>query len=207
MTQPYSDEPYEGLRITDKRKVDPVTYEVREPATPAPAPAGPAAAAPMDSWEPSAGAAVTEQAGEPTLDPLDARIAELTDDLQRVHAEYANYRKRVDRDRELIKEIAVAGVLLELLPILDDIGRARGHGELEGGLKSVGEALEATVARLGLEAYGEQGEDFDPAIHEALTHEAREDVTGPTVAAVFQPGYRYAGRVVRPTRVAVADAP
>jgi molecular chaperone GrpE len=172
------------VRVTDKRRVDPETLEVR-----------PQEAPPAD---------VLEAEIEGDLADADLRVAELTADLQRVHAEYANYRKRVDRDRELIRATAVGGVLGDLLGVLDDVDRARQHGELEGAFKSVGESLEATVTRIGLEKYGSAGEPFDPNIHEALTHEASDEVSEPTVVAVYQPGYRYADRVLRPARVAVA---
>jgi molecular chaperone GrpE len=133
-------------------------------------------------------------------------VAGLTADLQRVHAEYSNYRKRVERDRELVRERATESVLAELLPILDDIGRARDHDELVGGFRSVGEALESTVAKLGLTPFGVPGEPFDPTRHEALMREEREGVTGPTVVTVLQSGYEMNGRVVRPARVSVAGA-
>lgn len=132
------------------------------------------------------------------------QVAALTADLQRVHAEYSNYRKRVERDRELVRERAVEAALAELLPILDDIGRARDHEELVGGFRSVGEALEAAVTRLGLTAFGSVGESFDPTRHEALMREEREGVTEPTVVTVLQVGYEMNGRVVRPARVSVA---
>lgn len=132
------------------------------------------------------------------------QVAALTADLQRVHAEYSNYRKRVERDRELVRERAVESVLAELLPILDDIGRARDHDELVGGFKGVGEALEALVSRLGLAQFGTVGEPFDPTHHEALMREEREGVTEPTVVNVLQVGYEMKGRVVRPARVSVA---
>jgi molecular chaperone GrpE len=131
-------------------------------------------------------------------------LAELTNDLQRVHAEYANYRRRVDRDRELIRENAVSSVMNEMLLVLDDVERAREHGELEGAFRTVGEKLEGIVVKLGLEKFGAADEAFDPMVHEALTTEAREDITEPTVISVYQPGYRFAGRVLRPARVAVA---
>ena len=133
-------------------------------------------------------------------------VVALTADLQRVHAEYSNYRKRVERDRELVRERAVESALVELLPILDDIGRARDHEELVGGFKGVGEALEAAVTRLGLVAFGAPGEPFDPTRHEALMREEREGVTEPTVANVLQVGYEMNGRIVRPARVSVAGA-
>ncbi len=131
-------------------------------------------------------------------------VAALTSDLQRVHAEYSNYRKRVERDRELVRDRAVEAVLVELLPILDDIGRARDHDELVGGFRSVGEALEATAAKLGLVQFGTPGELFDPTRHEALMREEREGVTEPTVVTVLQAGYEMNGRIVRPARVSVA---
>ena len=181
-----------GVRFTDKRRVDPDTFEVRQPESPADALAG--------VEEEAAEAAVVE--GE--FGEVEAKVAELTGDLQRVHAEYANYRRRVERDRELVRETAVGSVLAELLPVIDDVDRARQHGELEGAFKTVGESMETTLARLGLEKFGDAGEAFDPMVHEALTTESRDDISEPTVVAVYQPGYRYAGRVLRAARVAVA---
>jgi molecular chaperone GrpE len=140
-----------------------------------------------------------------TVEALNGELAERTADLQRLQAEYANYRRRVERDREQAREQHVAGTLAELLPVLDDIGRAREHDELNGAFKSVGEALEGSVARLGLERFGAVGDPFDPALHEAISHAHSPDVTETTCVAVLQPGYRFAGRVVRPARVAVAD--
>jgi len=142
---------------------------------------------------------------ESDADALTRDLDERTADLQRLQAEYANYRKRVDRDREASRDLAVAAVLSELLPVLDDIGRARTHGELEGGFKLVGESLEATVARLGLETFGEVGEAFDPMVHEAIAHSHSDEVTAATCVEVFQPGYRFRDKVVRPARVAVAE--
>ena len=120
-------------------------------------------------------------------------------------AEYANYRKRVERDRVAVREQALANVLYGLLPVLDDIGRAREHGELVGGFKSVAESLEATVAKLGLDSFGEQGEPFDPKVHEALMHSHSPDVSEATCVQILQPGYRVGDRVLRPARVAVAE--
>ncbi len=139
------------------------------------------------------------------LAAVDEKVVELTADLQRVHAEYANYRKRVDRDRESARELIVGSSLAELLPVLDDINRAREHGDLDGAFKAVAEALEATVARQGLERFGATGDPFDPMIHEAISHTHSPEVTGPTCISVFQPGYRHATRVLRPAIVAVAD--
>ncbi|HYJ77948.1 MAG TPA: nucleotide exchange factor GrpE [Actinomycetes bacterium] len=197
MTDPREGSEPEGPVIRDKRRLDPVTGQVREPAAPAgSAPAGP-------SGDPAAEAAGASEG--PADDETATALAERTADLQRLQAEYANYRRRVDRDREVVRETAVANVLSNLLPVLDDIGRARDHGELEGGFKSVGEALEQMVERLGLERYGAAGDPFDPVVHEALTHAHSPDVTVPTCVEVFQPGYRLGDRIVRPARVAVAD--
>lgn len=187
-----------GPVIRDKRRIDPETGQVREAAATA------AASAPDEALaEEQAAAAVVE--GD--LAALEAQLSERTADVQRVHAEYANYRKRVDRDRELVRDQATATVLAELLTVLDDIDRAREHDELNGGFRSVAEALEAITGKLGLERYGTAGEPFDPTVHEALTHSEDEAVTETTCVAVFQPGYRFAGRVLRPARVAVADPP
>ena len=184
-------EEQEGPIIRDRRRLDPETGAVREPA----APAG-------DSVDDSAPTSTLTTGGEGALE---ATLAERTADLQRLQADYTNYRRRVERDREAVREQALANILTNLLPVLDDIGRAREHGELEGGFKSVADALEAAVGKLGLERFGEPGEPFDPSVHEALTHAHSAEVTEPTAVQVFQPGYRIGARVVRPARVGVAE--
>jgi molecular chaperone GrpE len=133
------------------------------------------------------------------------QLAERTADLQRLQAEYANYRKRVERDRVAVRERALASVLGELLPILDDIGRAREHEELTGGFKAVAESLESAATKLGLTTYGENGDPFDPNLHEALMHSYSADVTEPTCVRVLQPGYKIGDLILRPARVAVAE--
>ncbi|MFE6835345.1 MULTISPECIES: nucleotide exchange factor GrpE [unclassified Streptomyces] len=139
------------------------------------------------------------------LDQARTALSERTADLQRLQAEYQNYRRRVERDRITVKEIAVASLLTELLPTLDDIGRAREHGELVGGFKSVAESLETVAAKMGLQQFGKEGEPFDPTIHEALMHSYAPDVTEDTCVAILQPGYRIGERTIRPARVAVAE--
>ncbi|MFH8344726.1 nucleotide exchange factor GrpE [Streptomyces sp. NPDC018045] len=139
------------------------------------------------------------------LDQVRTALGERTADLQRLQAEYQNYRRRVERDRVSVKEIAAANLLTELLPVLDDIGRAREHGELVGGFKSVAESLETVAAKLGLQQFGKEGEPFDPTIHEALMHSYAPDVTETTCVAILQPGYRIGERTIRPARVAVAE--
>jgi molecular chaperone GrpE len=135
----------------------------------------------------------------------EARLAERTADLQRLQAEYANYRKRVDRDRAAVREQAVAATLAGLLPVLDAISQARDHGELSGGFKSVADSLQAALGRLGLVTYGEKGDPFDPKIHEALTSTYSPDVAEDTCVEILQPGYQVGDRILRPARVAVAE--
>jgi molecular chaperone GrpE len=146
-----------------------------------------------------------QQQDRPQASDIEARLAERTADLQRLQAEYANYRKRVDRDRAAVREQAVASTLAGLIPALDAIDQAREHGELSGGFKSVAESLQAALGRLDLVAYGEKGDPFDPKIHEALTHSYSPDVTEVTCVEILQPGYKVGDRILRPARVAVAE--
>ncbi|MEU3374431.1 nucleotide exchange factor GrpE [Streptomyces sp. NPDC006660] len=152
-----------------------------------------------------AGDAAKDIALQAQLDQAQTALTERTADLQRLQAEYQNYRRRVERDRVTVKEVAVAGLLTELLPTLDDIGRAREHGELTGGFKSVAESLETVAAKMGLQQFGKEGEPFDPTVHEALMHSYAPDVTETTCVAILQPGYRIGERTIRPARVAVAE--
>lgn len=135
----------------------------------------------------------------------EVRAAELTADLQRVQAEFLNYKRRVDRDRELVKQNATFSVLSALLPVLDDVDRARDHGELTGGFKAVSEALERIVAAQGLEKFGSSGDPFDPRVHEALMHGLSSEVDTTTCDKIVQAGYRIGERVVRPAMVTVVD--
>jgi molecular chaperone GrpE len=214
-----------GPVIRDHRRIDPVTGQPRRGKHAASQPAGTTsagrpggAAAPGAPGQPRHGraddgdeampnesdsAAVT--ADRAAADKLRTELADRTADLQRLQAEYANYRKRVDRDRATVREHAVAGALTELLPVLDAIGQAREHGELSGGFKSVADSLQAALTKLGLVSYGQRGDAFDPKIHEALTHSYSPDVTEDTCVEVFQPGYRVGERILRPARVAVAE--
>jgi molecular chaperone GrpE len=179
-----------GPVIRDKRRIDPETGQLREPrVSVAPSAAGTAEAAPA-------------RAGQTDVE---VQLAERTADLQRLQAEYVNYKRRVDRDREATRQASVASVLTSLLPVLDDIGRAREHEELTGGFKAVAESLERTVAALGLVSFGQVGDEFDPRVHEALMHTYSAEVDGPVCVAVLQVGYRLGDRIVRPARVAVAE--
>jgi molecular chaperone GrpE len=229
MTAP--EEPGTGPVIRDNRRIDPVTGQPRRGKHAASQPAGTTgagrpgapgstrhktnedASSPVDETSPTEGGAAAaarpaEAAKAAPADPaatqLKSQLAERTADLQRLQAEYANYRKRVDRDRATMREQAVAGTLSELLPVLDAIGQAREHGELSGGFKSVADSLQAAVGKLGLVSYGQRGDAFDPKIHEALTHTYSPDVAEDTCVEIFQPGYKVGERILRPARVAVA---
>ena len=143
------------------------------------------------------------------LDAAQSSAAERLSDLQRLQAEFINYRRRVDRDRDVAKDSAINSVLEALLPVLDDLHLARQHGDLQGGpFAAISEKLETVLQRLGLQRYGDVGEEFDPSVHEALMHteaELAEGTTTTTVVQVLQPGYRAGDRVLRAARVAVAD--
>jgi molecular chaperone GrpE len=147
-------------------------------------------------------------AAEPVAASGDAKLlAERTADLQRLQAEYANYRKRADRDRLAAGEAAVSRVLGDFLPVLDNLDRARAHGDLTGGLKAVADQLDTIFAKLGLLAFGEVGDPFDPAIHEAVMHGESDDVEVPTCTTVMRPGYKHNGRLLRAAMVGVSDPP
>ena len=186
--------------------------------TPSPAPEAPESPETAPEAEPAASvdqpdAEAPEVVGQVIDEPIvAAKIAELeelaaerTQDLQRLQAEYANYKKRVDRDRALSRQGGVEAVVLDLLPVLDSIEAAREHDELTGGFKLVAEELERLTGKYGLTAYGEVGEPFDPNIHEALMHVPMEGVEITTVSAIMQKGVRLNDRVLRPARVGVAE--
>jgi len=178
-------EPDEPVTVTDKRRIDPMTGEVRETAS-GPAPSGPALGA-------------SAPAGESA-----DKIAELTADLQRVQADFANYRKRALRDQQVAAERAKAVVVSQLLTVLDDLDRARAHGDLESGpLRSVADKLTAALTGLGLTAFGAEGDDFDPSLHEAVQHEG--DGSKPVIGSVMRQGYKLADQVLRHALVGVVD--
>jgi len=164
----------------------------------------PDAAVDTEGTGPQDTAAPAPAGGDGATD-IDSRVAALTEDLQRLQAEYVNYKRRVDRDRDLVKQNAVFSVLSALLPALDDIDRAREHGELTGGFKAVGEALERIVAGQGLVKFGAPGDEFDPRLHEALMHGHSADVTTTTCQNIISAGYRIGDRVLRPAQVTAVD--
>lgn len=206
-SEPEHEEAQEPVVVRDRRKVDPETGELREqpvegvvdPANGAVEPEVPA-----EVPGPSAGEAVVDDAVAPASD-VERQLAERTADLQRLQAEYANYRRRVERDRESVVAGGKASVVGDLLPLLDDLERADAHGDLTGAFKSVADKLAGALERAGLESFGAEGDPFDPTVHEAVQHSTSPDVDGPTVTTVLRRGYRFAERVLRPALVAVTD--
>jgi molecular chaperone GrpE len=178
--------------IRDKRRIDPTSGEVRPEA----------AAPPAGGAGPGPGPSV---ATPQEVVNLQDQLAERTLDLQRLKAEFDNYRRRVERDRALGAEQATGKVLSALLGVLDDIGRARTHGDLTGPFRAIADQLESTLSTLGLASFGEPGDPFDPARHEALLHSYRDDLDVTTCVEVMRPGYEYAGRVLRAAQVAVGE--
>ncbi len=172
---------HEPVTVTDKRRIDPETGEIRQGAT-GPAPSGPAPEAP----------------------PASDEAAELKATLQRVKAEYDNYRKRSVRQELAAAERAKVAVVTQLLPVLDDLDRARNHGDLESGpLKSVADKLVTALEGLGLSGFGDEGDEFDPSLHEAVQHEG--EGTHPVVGSVMRRGYKVGDLVVRHALVGVVD--
>ena len=162
----------------------------------------PAPAEAQENAPPETDTASTDAEAAPELS-IEQQLAERTADLQRLQAEYVNYKRRVDRDRKADHERAVARVITQFLPVLDDIDRAREHDELDGGFKSVAESVEQVVRSFGLESFAAEGEPFDPMVHEALHMDHSDDVTEPTISTVVQLGYRIGDGVLRPARVLV----
>jgi len=206
-----NDNEQEPVVVRDRRRIDPVTGQLRNPVN------GDDPVADEQQAKPEA------QQGEPAPEPgaeapaeqpaagseaqaeLQKRVDELTEDLKRVTAEYANYRKREERDREAMVLSAKASLAGELLMVLDDLERAEAHGDLTGAFKAVADKLVNTLNSAGLEAFGEEGDEFDPSVHEAVQHSTSPEVSGPTVTAVLRRGYRFGDRVLRPAMVAVTD--
>jgi molecular chaperone GrpE len=175
-------DPHEPVTVTDKRRIDPQTGEIRE--TPSgPAPSGPAPEAPA---------------------PDNSEAEELKATLQRVKAEYDNYRKRSVRQEQAAADRAKVAVVSQLLGVLDDLDRARSHGDLESGpLRSVADKLTAALSGLGLTTFGAEGDDFDPALHEAVQHEG--DGSKPVIGTVMRQGYKLGEHLLRPAMVGVVD--
>jgi molecular chaperone GrpE len=194
----------ERVVIRDRRKIDGKSGGDKAPAGKASnGPGAHRAAEPEEEAQPEVEEATSALGAE--LEALRNELDERTHDLQRVTAEYANYRKRVDRDRGAAAELTTGAVLTALLPVLDDIDRAREHGDLVGPFASVAESLTAVTGKLGLAAFGEKGDAFDPNRHEAVAHQTSADVTEPTCVEVMRRGYTLGERLLRAALVAVAD--
>ena len=207
--------------IRDKRRIDPDTYEVRTPPAsdgleqdvtennefvPDGQADGDGAEFPLVPETSETDAAASDPIVGAKIAELEELASERTADLQRLQAEYANYKKRVDRDRALARAGGIEAVVLDLLPVLDSVEAAREHGELTGGFKLVADELEKISGKYGLETFGEVGEPFDPMLHEALMHmpyDGEHDVV--VISGVMQKGVRLNERVIRPARVGVAD--
>jgi molecular chaperone GrpE len=202
-SEPVTSQEFEptGPKVTDKRRLDPKTGAVRDKADVA-----------ADVSDDDAAPEVSDDDASVESDgvhPDTTLAADLTRDLQRLQAEYVNYKKRVDRDRELHRQVALSTVIESLLPVLDDIHLARQHGDLESGpFAAIADKLEGTLTKFGVERFGQPGDAFDPTVHEALMHiqaELAEGTEVTTVVQVLQPGYKMGDRVIRAARVAVAD--
>jgi len=204
--------------IRDRRRIDPVTGTPRTTGnggraagdtTPAArsgaAATGAGATSEMKRDEKKSDAVEVKEADAKEVTELRSELEERTKDLQRVTAEYANYRKRVDRDRVAVVEQATGAVLTTLLPILDDIDRARAHGDLTGAFASVAEQLQNNLTKLGLTSFGEVGDVFDPTWHEAVAYSTSPDVTEPSCVEVLRRGYALGDRLLRAAMVAVAE--
>ena len=183
-------DPEERPRFTDKRRIDPETGQIRPEAA--------------DVTVPDDASALFDEALPGAVESARAEAAERLADLQRLQAEYVNYRKRVERDRGVAREAAVQDVVDALVGALDEIELARQHGELgDGPFGSIAEKVEGALARFGWERYGAVGEAFDPTVHEAIMQQHSSEVTEPTVTAVARPGHRVGERVLRAAQVVV----
>jgi len=174
----------EPVVITDKRKIDRQTDKKPDDQVASPSEQG---------------------GGVPAPDENATLLAERTADLQRLQAEYANYRRRAERERQVAGEVAISRVLVDFLPVLDNLDRARQHGDLTAGLKAVADQLDAIFGKLGVVAFGEAGDSFDPSIHEAVMHGESDEVTEPTCTTVMRPGYKHNDRLLRAAMVGVSD--
>lgn len=155
--------------------------------------------------EPAPDPTPAPQPAAPVGGDLESQLAERTEDLQRVQAEYANYRRRVDRDRNLVVDQAAERFALQLFPLVDDIERARDHGDLTGAFKVVADRVLGLLDGLGVTAFGAAGDPFDPSLHEAVLHDTSPEVGIPTATTVLRQGFRRGDRVLRTAMVGVTE--
>ncbi|CCG05475.1 nucleotide exchange factor GrpE [Blastococcus saxobsidens] len=196
--------------IRDKRRIDPTTGAVRTPAGEQPAGVRPGTDLPGEQMSEHETPVTEQPATAPSGDgaaegDLARQLAERTEDLQRVTAEYANYRRRIDRDRSMVVDQAAERFATQLFPIVDDIERARDHGDLTGAFKLVADRILGLLDGLGVAAFGVSGDPFDPSLHEAVMHDTSADVEVPTATTVLRQGYRRGDRVLRTAMVAVTE--
>jgi molecular chaperone GrpE len=211
MSEPHGEETPRVV-IRDKRRIDPTSGAVRAPAGEQPAGAPPGGSPHRTAPSPAQGEQMSEQGTQAPAQAaagdgsdLARQLAERTEDLQRVTAEYANYRRRVDRDRSLAADQAAERFAVQLFPIVDDIERARDHGDLTGAFKVVADRILGLLDGLSLTSFGKNGDPFDPNLHEAVVHDTSPDVDYPMVTTVLRPGFRRGERVLRTAMVAVTD--
>jgi len=186
------------IRFTDNRKIFRDAFGGGAQDSPA---AGATAPQPPEGADGDAAAAAAGGGSDENAQLLEER----TRDLQRLSAEYANYRKRAERERLAAGEIAVGRALAELLPVVDDLDRAKAHGDLTGALKAVADKLDAAFGKLGLVAFGEVGDPFDPVIHEAVLHNESDEVSVPTATTIMRVGFKHGERLLRAAMVGVTD--
>ncbi|MDV7132848.1 nucleotide exchange factor GrpE [Williamsia muralis] len=184
---------------------DPVTATEEAP------PATDAADAPVDGAD-APPAPESDDTVDAAIDDTVADVAgsdkesELLADLQRVHAEYANYRRRAEREKVSAQQYGKGDLIKSLLPVLDDLDRARAHGDLEAGpLRAVADKITETLTAAGLASFGAEGDEFDPALHEAVQHEGQG--SNPVIGNVYRQGFRLGDRVLRTAMVVVVDGP
>jgi molecular chaperone GrpE len=199
------DEQAPRVVIRDRRRIDPTSGEARVPAGHQPAGTAPEQGEQMSDHDTDMATPVVEQPMDGAADDIARQLAERTEDLQRVSAEYANYRRRVDRDRVLVVDQAAERFAGQLFPIVDDIERARDHGDLTGAFKVVADRVLGLLEGLGVEAFGRPGDPFDPSLHEAVLHDTSPEVSQPTATTVLRPGFRRGERVLRTAMVGVTD--
>jgi molecular chaperone GrpE len=191
--------------IRDKRRIDPTSGAARVPAGNEPAGTAPEQGEQMSEYDSETAPPIAEQPVDGGTDDVTRQLAERTEDLQRVTAEYANYRRRVERDRVLVVDQAAERFAGQLFPIVDDIERARDHGDLTGAFKVVADRVLGLLDGLGVTAFGTPGDPFDPSLHEAVLHDTSPEVTEPTASTVLRPGFRRGDRVLRTAMVGVTD--
>lgn len=199
----------EPVVVRDRRRIDPQTGEPRAATEQGQVAESMSGTLDEELAKVAEGTSVEGAPEESDADGADSglrkQVDELTEDLKRVTAEYANYRRRVERDRESVVNAAKASVAGDLLTVLDDLERAESHGDLTGAFKAVADKLTGSLTNAGLEAFGREGDEFDPSVHEAVQHTTSPEVSGPTVTTVMRRGYRFGDRVLRPAMVAVTD--